>query len=323
MHFCLKLIRSIGLIYTVFAMLSAATVFGGIEQEKEESFNVKAGGMLTIESDLGSIEITGVNGDKVHIRVLMEADTRDEKKAEEIFEDFHVEFEQTGDNVQVFGEYDNDRWNYWGNRRNLMRVKFLVTVPKEYEIDVETGGGGISISDLNGNVICKTSGGGLEFHGVVGEIQGRTSGGGIEIIRCNGHIDVETSGGGIDIEETEGKVYASTSGGGIDIDEIKGSIDASTSGGGITAYISGQPTDDCSLSTSGGGIKVYLDKNVNLDLDVQTSGGRIKSDFFEERSKKDNRYYQERRSSYRGSINDGGPELYLRTSAGNIYIEEI
>lgn len=55
-------------------------------------------------------------------------------------------------------------------------------VPSRFNVDVRTGGGGIDIDDLEGNVLAQTSGGGID----VGYIR-------------NGSVDVRTSGGGIEV----------------------------------------------------------------------------------------------------------------------------
>jgi DUF4097 and DUF4098 domain-containing protein YvlB len=96
-----------------------------------------------------------------------------------------------------------------------------------------------------------------------------------------------------------------------------GIIDASTSGGSIHAYISGQPEDDCRLTTSGGSITVKLDSEVGVYLDAATSAGYVETDFPITTKGRTNKH------SLRGQINDGGPELYLRTSAGSIRVREI
>lgn len=312
-----RMLRTIGFLATIWTLIIGVNAYGEIEKYIEKSFDVSSGGMLYISSNIGSIEVSGQGSDKVKIEVFIEIDTRSEDKAEEIMEDFIVEFDQDGNDVIVDAEYYRPRSSFWGNWRNRLKVKFVASVPEEYDVDLITGGGSITVMDLEGEIDVRTSGGGLNFEDINGPINGKTSGGGIDLIGCDGFIDIRTSGGGIDIEDTKGEVIAKTSGGSIHIDEIMGIIDASTSGGSIHAYISGQPEDDCRLTTSGGSITVKLDSEVGVYLDAATSAGHVETDFPIMTKGRI------RKSSLRGQINDGGPELYLRTSAGSIRVREI
>jgi len=299
-------------------ILSAQTnLYADEEQTWQKVFDVKPGGLLSLESDIGSVDIVGTTSDKVEVEVVAIVDAHSREKARKILDDFTLDFEQDSNSVSVFGKYKRQRSSFWGSVSNNIRVEFNISVPSQYDIDIYTAGGSIVISDLSGKVTVETSGGSLHFDGIKGTIHGNTSGGSITLRDCSGDCDVETSGGHIDITGVLGQVVANTSGGGINIEEVSGMIDASTSGGGISARIVGQPKDDCRLETSGGGIVVYLNKDISVDINAETSAGHVESDFPVTTRGKIHR------SSLHGRINAGGPELYLHTSAGNIEIIEI
>lgn len=300
----------------IFATLLAAASWADIEKEETRTFDVKPGGTLIIDSDRGSIDVQTTENNKVEILVILTAKTSRESRAEEIFEDFSLEIEQEGNNVRVLGDYRRDS-GWFGTDNNKFRVEFLARIPGKFNVDLETGGGSIFVDNLEGSVKAKTSGGSLKFNRIKGPVDARTSGGSISLKSCEGFADVRTSGGSINIGQVDGEVLAKTSGGSISVDEVKGSIDATTSGGSVTARISEQPKSDCRLSTSGGSVTVYLARDIAVDLDARTSAGRVDSDFDVETKSRSSR------SSLRGKINSGGPELYLRTSAGNIYVNEI
>jgi len=272
------------LMMTGCLLMSAGSALGYITETWEKDFDVKPGGNLYVESDLGAIYI----------------ETNSDNK------------------VKIFAEYKRRRsWSLWGNSNRNLRIEYYISVPKEYNIDLYTAGGSIEVDDLNGEVRVETSGGSLHFEGINGPVEGKTSGGSISLESCTGDVDVKTSGGSISIGEVKGDVEAHTSGGSIQVDEVYGLLNAKTSGGSITARIEGQPDEECRLSTSGGSITVYLERDINVDIDAKTSAGYVDTDFpVTVRGKI-------RKSSLRGKINDGGPELYLRTSAGNININEI
>jgi len=143
----------------------------------------------------------------------------------------------------------------------------------------------------------------------------KTGGGSIELSDLKGKVDARTSGGSISLGEIEGDVEVKTSGGSIRVEEVAGNINAHTAGGSIRATLSKQPTEDCRLTTSGGSINVSLAPGIAIDLDARTSGGRVRSDL--------NVNGKHKRQRITGTVNGGGPDLYLKTSGGSVNIQSI
>jgi DUF4097 and DUF4098 domain-containing protein YvlB len=274
---------------------------------------------LFLDTDLGTVEIETADVDAVEVDILLKADTRDEEKAQAWLDRFEADFEQEGNDIFITGNFSKPEkgWRFWESDNVKLRVKFFITVPTEFDVTVETSAGSILVADLTGDVRAKTSGGSMEFEHIDGAVEAKTSGGSIELSSCVGSADVRTSGGSITIGRVEGDIVAHTSGGSISVDEVMGAIDASTSGGSVTARITRQPKDDCRLVTSGGSVNVYVDPEMNFNLDARTSAGRVSTDFPVKISGKLSK------SSLRAEINEGGPELYLRTSGGNINLYEL
>jgi len=321
-------------LFTIFMFSSCShnyAIYASSSDKIEKTFQVDFGGKLDLETDLGSIEVKAVSGKKVHVEVFKIVKGRYRDEAEEVLKDFEVRFKKIGKNVQIRGKLNHR----WFRRRHGLRVKFVVTVPEKYDVELKTSGGSISVADLEGKVHSRTSGGSLHFGSIKGPVYGKTSGGGINLSDCVGDAEIYTSGGSISIgkvegnviakmsggsikiEHAKGNVVAKTSGGSIHVEEVMGSIDASTSGGSVTASILRQPKDRCQLKTSGGSITVYLADEIAADINASTSAGRVYSDFnitvIGNISK----------NKIVGKINGGGPELYLRTSGGNIKIKKL
>ncbi len=317
-------------LFTACGMESIA--WEGTDDTMDRTFTVSPGGQLTVDSDLGSIEVRTAASNRVDVHIVRTANTHDSARAAEMLKDVDIQMDQTGNSVNIRAKVPNSGW--WNRHRNI-RLEFLITVPKEFNVDLKTSGGGITVTDLDGKASSRTSGGGLHFGRIQGPVFGRTSGGGIELQGCTGHADVETSGGGIEIGDVEGDVTASTSGGpikierakgrvkaetsggGITVDEVQGALDASTSGGGITATISEQPQGDCHLETSGGSVDVRLAENIAVELDAKTSGGRVRTDF------PLNNPIEVEKDTLRMPLNGGGPALVLRTSGGGIEVSRM
>ena len=287
----------------------AATPTSPDDDVVERTFEVSPGGTLNVRTDRGSIEVATADADEVAVRVEIEA------RSDEDRERFGLTFEQDNGSVSVEGKVeDRGRWNWNGDR---LRIKYIITVPEQYNVDLQTSGGSISVEDLEGEVEAETSGGSLSFGLIQGDIKGRTSGGSISLDGTSGNADVHTSGGSIWLGKVAGTVKARTSGGSITIDEVAGTIDAETSGGSIRAAITEQPEGDCELRTSGGSITVRLADGIGVDVDASTSAGRVTTEFDVPPRDKDEM------DELEASINGGGPMLRLRTSAGSVRINRL
>ena len=197
-----------------------------------KEFKVSKGGLLKIATDVGAIEIESHNKNTVLVEVHI--DGRDEDKMD-------VDLKHRGDDVIITGNLDRGGF-YFFNGHNSLSVKYTITVPQHYNLDLDTSGGHIDIDNLNG------------------EVDAHTSGGSISLTHVNGDIDIKTSGGA------------------IDVDDVTGTIIAHTSGGSVKARLFKSPTGDSKFSTSGGSISAYLAKDIAVDLIAKTSGGRVSTE---------------------------------------------
>lgn len=301
----------------------------------EKTYSVKSGGSLTVLSEFGAIEIQTAEQEKVEVVVTKESKSKLVKASQEALEDFELAFEHEGSDVHIQGVFKQG-WEHWQKQLNRLKIYFLITVPQQYNIDVNTTNGGVSVANLTGDVRVRTSGGSLCFEGIAGEVWGHTSGGSIETVNVTGDVQVRTSGGSLRLGAIQGFVSGRTSGGSIKVTDCSGGTDVRTSGGGIwlgdigrnvTARTSGgsiqaamatQPQSECSLRTSGGAITCTLIPDVAVDLEVKTSGGRVATDFEVESTIQG----KVPKNRLEGSINGGGPLLKLRTSGGSIHLQK-
>lgn len=307
-----------------FAIAFAATSLLAANGEPvHRTFNVSAGGTLTVDADVGDIRVTAASGNTVTVDVTQSSrSTR--------YMDITAEQEQG--NVVVRGKFEGSRWMNWNFNGD---AKFVISVPTDYNVDLATSGGDIRVSDLGGQAHVKTSGGGITLgniggpvvahtsggdiglDGARGNAELHTSGGGIRIGDVTGNIEAKTSGGSIEVRHAGADLYARSSGGGISIDDANGTVDVQTSGGSIRAKLSRQPRADSRMSTSGGGITLQLAPGVSVDLDAHTSGGDVDTEVPVTLLGRQNE------SRIEGKVNGGGPKLMLRSSGGDIRIRKM
>src|SRR5438445_3103549 len=135
-----------------------------VEDRLSQSYQVKPGGNLAVEADRGSIEVKSADGDQVAIEVLRKVSRESRARAEEVLKNHEVKFTQDGDTVQVRAEL-NSGWNSnWRDKGRNLQVRFLISVPKKFNVDLKTSGGSIKVSlsdKVAVDVDAKTSGGGV------------------------------------------------------------------------------------------------------------------------------------------------------------------
>ncbi len=310
--------RTIGIRLALASVFTAAVLstacgpipLGNARDNVQKSFKVEPGGRLSLDSDVGSIEISSGIMDEVRVDVEREVRGVTNEEAERDLRQMQIDFRQDGKDVYIQARRKGFDW---GSR---LRLRFMITVPRKYNLDLKTSGGSINVTELEGTVTARTSGGSLNFGRIDGSVNGRTSGGSISLEGGSGPLEVETSGGSIRIGRVGGPVKAHTSGGSITVDEVQGTIQASTSGGHVEATITKQPEGDCELSTSGGSIRARISRDLNLNLVAKTSGGSVRTNI------PVTVQGEVSRSRLEAKMNQGGPELLLHTSGGSISIDE-
>jgi DUF4097 and DUF4098 domain-containing protein YvlB len=315
--------------------LAAVGARADLEDKITKSYTVRSGEQLVVELDRGSIEIKTADADTVEIEVARKAGGS-QSKAEKVLKDHVVTTTQTDNRVEVRGEYKGPKSSGWFGKSLDLQVQCRVTVPRRFNLDLNTAGGSIKVSELTGKVQAHTSGGSLRFEKIEGPVSGHTSGGSITVATAKGKVDVKTSGGGLNLsdikgdvngqtsggsiraEKLTGKSQVRTSGGSIQVADIKGAIDARTSGGSITVNLLGQPAGDCIFKTSGGSVTVVLGEQVAVDVDAHTSGGRVTTDFPVAAVIQG----EQKKNEIRGKVNGGGPLITAHSSGGSVRLQK-
>ncbi|MBL9139211.1 MAG: DUF4097 family beta strand repeat protein [Verrucomicrobiales bacterium] len=319
-----------------FALLSisAAAFAADLRSDSvEKTFKAADGGRLVIETDRGSLAVSGHDSDEVRVTVNRKVVRGSDSAAAEVLKDHKVEFSQDGGVIRVICDLPGT--DSWGFGKPQLEIDIQAQVPRRFNVEATTAGGSVTARQIKGAVLLKTSGGSLHIDSIEGSLQGKTSGGSIRASDLSGEIDLHTSGGSISIDKASGSALKAntsggsirlvgisspadvkTSGGSIEVEATAGPLTAGTSGGSIRAEFSQPLKGDVVLKTSAGGITVALPGSAAVNLDASTSAGSVRSDFAVDGGSNDGKD----RSSLKGSINGGGPALRLRTSAGSIKI---
>jgi DUF4097 and DUF4098 domain-containing protein YvlB len=321
---------------SILMLITASAAWATTEEQINQKFTVKPGGLVVVDVDFGSIEVTTNATDEVVVDVWRKIGRKKKAEEEAFLKDHPVEFAQEGGTLTIRSRAKskvNWGWSLFG--ANQTEGRYAISVPSRFNARLNTAGGGIAASDLTGDVNARTSGGGLHFTRLRGPLDGSTSGGGIHVNECEGSLRISTSGGGIDVlggsgslwgdtsggsvsvRKFKGPAQVSTSGGGITIEEVTGAIEGSTSGGSIHAVLTSPLVEPVRLSTSGGGVTLRVPENAAFDLDAATSAGGVSSELPVTVSGKVHHDH------LKGPVNGGGKPVVLRTSAGGIHIRKL
>jgi DUF4097 and DUF4098 domain-containing protein YvlB len=302
---------------TLGALLASPAVLQAkITRTVEKTFTVQPGGNLKASTQGGDITIKTADTPEVRITAKEVIHASTDKEADELLEDLTLTFEQNGNDIVAEAKYEKGRVGFHFGNWPPVQVSFTVTVPKNFNLNLNTSGGDITVASLQGNVRARTSGGGLKFDRIDGDIDGHTSGGDIVLTEGTARAKLGTSGGNITIERAGGPTEVATSGGDITVNSAAQLISATTSGGNVRATLTEPLKQDTVLSTSGGDVRVRVVKGAGFQLEASTSGGDVHAEGLTITIDKGG----VGKSRLTGTVNGGGPRLKLRSSGGDITI---
>jgi DUF4097 and DUF4098 domain-containing protein YvlB len=238
------------------------------------------GQRLRLVLDLGNVIIKTGNSGRIDYKVRLEVNSA-ENDAQRLLRNFVVNTRETPEGVyfrgQTFGHQSSGR--LW--------VTVELNIPKNYSVDVVTGGGNIEAEDINGRASLVTSGGTIVAANVGGSAHLETAGGHLTVknvagdltaISGGGHVTtgavsgsatLHTNGGHIRAESIHGPAHLSTGGGNIFVEHSGSELIADTVGGQIEV---GETAGLVKAKNGGGGIRVV---RVSGPTNLETVGGSI------------------------------------------------
>jgi hypothetical protein len=162
-------------------------------------FNVTPGQQITFDLPTGGgISITGSDSNVISITATLAGPDGAKCK---------VDMNQTASGIDVKSSYGGSGGGYSTN------INLDVRVPRQFNVSINSAGGGIKIDNLEG------------------AITGSCGGGSIRITNAKGNITLSTGGGAILVRDSQLDGTVSTGGGHVKIQGNKGNLTGSTGGG--------------------------------------------------------------------------------------------
>src|SRR3954467_3912828 len=88
----------------VLGLLSISAAHAAIESPIHRNFNVRPGGTIIIDADVGDIKVTA-GAANVSVDVIRRARTSSRSHADDLFKDLDVDFSQEGNDVRIRARY--------------------------------------------------------------------------------------------------------------------------------------------------------------------------------------------------------------------------
>ncbi len=199
---------------------------------------------------------------------------------------------QTGDRVDIEVRQPNTIGFRTGHRSILVSLR----VPKEADLEVQTGDGNIDVQPVSGHLKLSTGDGNIIANGLGGEIRLHTGDGSIAVTALSGRLQADTGDGEMNVH------------GRFDV------LDLRTGNGGIEASVEpGSKVEaQWSLRSGDGGITLRLPQDLGADLDAHTGDGSIVLE------KPVTLTGSIRENTVRGKLGPGGLPLKIHTGNGPI-----
>jgi hypothetical protein len=150
-------------------------------------------GALTVDAGRnGGIRVDGWDRGEIRVQAIVVAQARREEEAKQLASE--VQVQAGGGRVSATGPSN-------GNRERWS-VSYRINVPRRTDLELVANNGGITITDVSGNIRFETTNGGVRLTDLAGDVRGETSNGGLTVAlagdRWDGTgIDVQTSNGGV------------------------------------------------------------------------------------------------------------------------------
>jgi DUF4097 and DUF4098 domain-containing protein YvlB len=254
------------LLFTIVALLLVACEAGSTQKyshTRAECFAVDDSSTLAIDNFYGDVTIR--DGEEGTVEVVATKRAAREMDLERI----EVEISQENSSLEIRTGIPFDL--------NNISVELKITAPTDTQVNLESGGGDVTIVGIAGRVQAVTGGGDVEVWEAKSSLDVETGGGNITVFGAKGSLHAETAGGDIEVHDAHGKTTVSTGGGNIQILGANGEIQVNTGAGDIDYQ--GHPQDTCRFDTGRGHIKLRLPADINARVELETSDGDIDVDW--------------------------------------------
>ena len=293
-------------------LLASCAGLGGFDRVTEDfhySHDLQPGGRLDLETDNGSVDITGWDQNRIEISGQKYARSKEELKQ------VKVVIQVDGNNVKIRTDHPHNSWH------SGYGARYQIRAPRQISLGlVQSTNGAITAEDLSGPGRVQTTNGSVSLTRIEGDYDAHTTNGSIHIADGSGNFRLHTTNGALKGNLKKGAIISETTNGGVDF-----TVDSPTpaqpfrlhsTNGGITLRLANFAENPIKADTTNGGIRLYLPAGANAMLSADNSNSSITTDFTLSGSVNQSKHHVS------GQLGSGGPPIELHTSTGGIHIQK-
>ncbi len=296
------------------AALLAACAVAARAEEVTKSFVVSGRANVRVETNDGSVRVTTGDSKQVEFRV--------EYQGYEMGRNLRIDTHQDGDRVEVVAKTTArfkavGHWCLFCVDSNA-KLHIEVRMPREGDLQVDTGDGSVQAESISGTVHVHTGDGAVKANSLSGNIDLHTSDGGITVETLKGDIRLHTSDGSIEARDLDGKVEADSGDGYIRIAGRFDALNVKTGDGSVNTRVlpGSKMVTSWTIRTGDGSVDLVLPPDFQTNIDASTGDGHISLGIpvtvegtFSN-------------SQIHGKMNGGGQPLTIHTGDGSIRLSK-
>ncbi len=203
-------------------------------------------------STWGDLNLRGVDGDRVFYSLKKRVRAHSESEAARVLAQFRIVAERDGSVLRLRVEC---------SMTHQVSPQLTVSAPRTLvKTLLETPGGNIVATDMNGTVVAESGGGRIEGDRIRAGFNAKTAGGEIRVGSVDGPVNCFSGEGAIRAERIGGKARLETAGGEIHVNEAGATIHVSSGGG------------DVHINTAAGNVTAHTGGGL---IEVGKAGGLV------------------------------------------------
>ena len=244
-----------------------------VEENKTFEVDAKEPVILSVQDDAGDVIVTGGDVDTVEVKIVKTAYDSTQARADEEVKTIPYTIVQNGNQLTL--KYEIPKSMNFRNKVNT--VDFIVTVPSETEVTIDTNGD-VAVSGVKGDADLHTSFGDMDVENLKGSLNMDSSNGDIKVLSVDASgkdVSVDSSFGDITLEQVKSRdITVTSSNGTITFTNVRATGDVYTkSSFGDISYENGS-SDSLTVESSNGRISVTK-FNIKQNMAIDTSFGDI------------------------------------------------
>lgn len=216
------------LIFSVSCVYSFETSY---ETTKNLNLSVEGIDTFEIDSGAGSLEIRGIDGlEEIEVTAEIIVKGKSEKRREEFIEkNMKLSLKKKGNKAILVSGFKES--SLFSSFRQKV-INLTVKMPKNLDLDIDDGSGGINIEDLTGDLKVDDGSGSIDIENIKGNVNIHDGSGDIEVRDVSGDVSVNDGSGSIHVQYVEGSVTVSDGSGSISVNDVEKDVHIKNDGSG-------------------------------------------------------------------------------------------